>query len=210
MRCMASDQRMSLKHVSRWPRNLLLSREEKVSQKTEVKSSLREWRERDRETGLKPPNRSAESDCWFMLITFSFRPVFSARNWTLVVFPTPVSPTRRTGSMLVTAIATDSSRVEVCRVTENTEWRGGRDGGEEDRGTNTLPTWRPEDLREMAGLWTVEKKAAWSLEMLSVKAISWAMKVLISFTGINLQNISTASWYRISASCWLVGLLEKA
>ena len=45
-----------------------------------------------------------------------------------------------------------------------------RDGGEEDSGTNTLPTWRPEDLREMAGLWKVEKKAAWSLEMLRVKA----------------------------------------
>jgi hypothetical protein len=45
MSCMASDQRMSLEQVSRWPRSLLLSREEKVSQKTEVKSLLREWRE---------------------------------------------------------------------------------------------------------------------------------------------------------------------
>jgi hypothetical protein len=58
-----------------------------------------------------------------------------------MVFPTPVSPTRRrTGSML---------------VTENTEWRGGKEGGADDRGTNTLTTWRPDDLREMAGLWTV-------------------------------------------------------
>ena len=107
-----------------------------------------------------------------MLIPFNFLPVFSARNWTLVVFPTPVSPTRRTGSMLVTAMATDSRRVEVWWVTKNIEWRGGREGGEEDKGTKTLPTWRPEDLREMAGLWKVEKKAAWSLEMLRVKAIS--------------------------------------
>ena len=51
--------------------------------------------------------------------------------------------------------------------------------GEKDRGTNTVATWRPEDLREMAGLWTKEKKAAWSLEILRVKAISWAKKVLI-------------------------------
>ena len=56
-----------------------------------------------------------------------------------MVFPTPVSPTRRrTGSML---------------VTENTEWRGGKEGGADDRGTNTLTTWRPDDLREMTGLW---------------------------------------------------------
>jgi hypothetical protein len=57
--------------------------------------------------------------------------------------------------------------------------RGGGEGGEKDRGTNTLATWRPEDLREMAGFWTMEKKAAWSLEILRVKAISWAKKVLI-------------------------------
>ena len=30
--------------------------------------------------------------------------------------------------MLVAAMATNSSRVEVWRVTENTEWRGGRMG----------------------------------------------------------------------------------
>ena len=70
---------------------------------------------------LEITHRSAESDCWLMLITFNFIPVFSPRNWTLVVFPTPVSPTRRTGSMLVTAMATDSRRVEVWRVTQNTE-----------------------------------------------------------------------------------------
>ena len=79
--------------------------------------------------------------------------------------------------MLVTAMYTDSSRVEVWWVMS--ERRGGREGGEKDRGTNTLATWRPEDLREMAGLWTMEKKAAWSLEILRVKAISWAKKVLI-------------------------------
>merc|ERR1719209_145057 len=99
---MASFHRWSLKQVSRWSRNLELSTDENVSQNVAVNNSLRECRERERETGLKPPRRSAESDCWFMFTTFNFLPVFSAKNCTLVVFPTPVSPTRRTGSLLTT------------------------------------------------------------------------------------------------------------
>jgi hypothetical protein len=79
-----------------------------------------------------------------------------------------------------------------------------RDGGEEDSGTNTLPTWRLEDLREMAGLWTVEKKAAWSSEMLSVKVISWAIKVLIFLSAENIHSILVKNFCQL-----LVGLLVK-
>ena len=43
---------------------------------------------------MKPPRRSAESDCWFLLITFNFYPVFSAKDCT------PVSPTKKTGWFL--------------------------------------------------------------------------------------------------------------
>ncbi len=41
-------------------------------------------------------------------------PVCWARNWTLAVLPTPVSPTRRTGSPLSTARATPSRSTAEC------------------------------------------------------------------------------------------------
>ena len=57
-------------------------------------------------------------------------------------------------------------------MTEKTESRGERAREEGERGTNTLPTWRPDDLREIRGLWDVEKYKAWYFYMFSVKAIS--------------------------------------
>ena len=122
---------------------MMFSPLENVWQNTEVNISLSLCRDLVREAGLKPPRRSAESDSWFMLTTFSLRPVFSAKNWTEVVLPTPVSPTRRTGSLLVTALATASRRMAACQDTEKTDWSGARLAVLEQTGSRTRPTLTP-------------------------------------------------------------------
>ena len=111
---------------------------------------------------------------------------------------------RQAGFLLRTA----SIKVATWRVTEKTEWRGGRAREEDEREADTPPTWRPDDLREIRGLWDVEKYEAWSFDMFSVKAFSWAMNCLMSLSGMNLHKISIASWYNISHNCWLVRFLN--
>ena len=142
---------------------------------------------------MNPPSRSAESLCWFMLTTLSLRPVFSARNWTLVVFPTPVSPTRRTGSLKVTALATASRRLAACLVMENTDWGGEWAESEAVTGTRTRPTCRPAVFKLTLGLCVSVKYRARSLLIFRVKAISLARASLMDWSGMNLAKISTES-----------------
>ena len=65
------------------------------------------------------------------------------------------------------------------------------EGREEDRGTNTLATWRPE-----GDGWLVDDGEEGSLVLgyVECEGKTLAMKVLILLSWINLQNISTASW----------------
>ena len=66
-----------------------------------------------------PPSRSVLSLCWFMLITLSLCPSCLAKYCTDDVFPVPVSPTNKTGSLLLTQTATSSSKLTDWRVNAN-------------------------------------------------------------------------------------------
>ena len=65
---------------------------------------------------LYPPNKSVLSLCWFMLMTCSVCPSWADRYWTVDVLPTPVSPTRSTGSFWTTHTATRSINTTDWRV----------------------------------------------------------------------------------------------
>ena len=90
-----------------------------------------------------------------------------------MVFPTPVSPTNSRDSSLTSAMATASSNTAVCRVRENTEWRGGLARARGAKASCTRPIWRPYSAWARLGLCLVVKYSASSLSMLRVKAISW-------------------------------------
>jgi hypothetical protein len=87
----------------------------------------------------------------------------------------------------------------VWRVRNITVVERGREGGDEDRGTNTLPTLTPEDLKEMAGFWTVEKKANRSLEILRVTTdVSGNLQGYEYPPHLGTESLPAAGW----SGCW--------